>query len=94
MIEVYWQIESSEADWVEAELKQMVLGYRCVFTDEDEASSTLGKSVTPPVVRQDLKIVFGRWGLLVYLHELEQFAADWRAYQSDACYSDEEGEVC
>jgi len=94
MIEVFRQTESDEADWVEAELKEMVLGYQCVIIDEAKAASELGRSVTLPAVRQDGKIFYGRQDLLSFLRDLEQFAVDWRAFQSDACYLDKDGEVC
>lgn len=94
MIQVYRRADSREADWVEAELRAMVLGYQRVIVDGENAASELGAGVTLPAVCQDGKIVHGQQELLRYLQELERFAADWRAFQSDSCYIDEDGEVC
>jgi hypothetical protein len=94
MIQVYRRAESQEADWVEGELRAMVLGYERVILDADRAAAELGAAVTLPAVRQDGRLVHGQQELLKYLRELERFAAEWRAFQSDSCYIGEDGEVC
>jgi hypothetical protein len=94
MIEVYRQAESLEADWVEAGLRELVLGYRRVVVEEPGQAPELGGDVALPAVRHDGRVISGRQALLAYLQELERFTADWRKFQGDACYIDEDGEVC
>lgn len=86
MIEVIRAAESAEADWVEAELRELVLGYERVVVALGEVDFPL------PAIRQDGRLVSGREGLLQALKELELMAEAWRRFQSDACYVDDEGE--
>ena len=84
MIELWRARESQEADWVEAGLKELVLGYERVVTDEQSA---FGLSL--PVLRHDERLVSGSAALQAYLVELEELAEAWRRFQSDSCYAAE-----
>jgi hypothetical protein len=50
--------------------------------------------VTLPVIRENSRLISGKESLLAYLDELEKLVEDWRRFQSDACYIDEDGELC
>ena len=94
MIEVFREAESSQGDWVEAELKEMVLGYERVVTTPEAARQILGPSHSLPALKNGDRIASGQEGLMAYLKELESLAREWRAFQGDWCYVDDQGEVC
>jgi hypothetical protein len=94
MIEVFREEESKQADWVEAELQEMVLGYERVITTPEEARNTLGSQHSLPAIKNGEQIASGKEGLMVYLKELEGLARQWRAFQGDWCYVDDQGDVC
>ncbi len=94
MIELFLPSEAAEAGWVEAALKDMVVGYERVELAPDEVETALGMQVALPAIRHDARIISGQEDLMAYLQELEHLVEDWRRFQSDACYIDEDGEVC
>jgi hypothetical protein len=94
MIELFLTPGDSEAAWIEAGFKEMVLGYRRVELLPEQVEAVLGKPLSLPVVRHDERLICGREDLLAYLQELERLAEDWRRFQTDACYIDDDGEVC
>ena len=93
MIELYREQTSPEADWVEAELKDMVLGYALHIITPAEMPEAL-KTATLPVLRDGEKMASGRDDLMTYLKELEKFAEEWRLFQSDSCYIREDRRNC
>jgi hypothetical protein len=94
MIEVFREEQSPQGDWIEAELREMVLGYERVVTTPEEACHALGPQHTLPAIRNGERIASGKGDLMVYLKELEALAHQWRAFQGDWCYVDDQGEVC
>ena len=94
MIEVFREEQSSQGDWIEAELREMVLGYERVVTTRGEARRLLGPEHSLPAIKNDERIASGRENLIAYLKELEDLAREWRAYQGDWCYVDDRGETC
>lgn len=94
MIELFFTPGDEEVVWVEAALKEMVVGYERVELAPEDAESTLGKQVDLPAIRHDERLISGREGLLAYLNELERLVEDWRRFQADACYIEENGDVC
>jgi hypothetical protein len=87
LIELWRAKNSQEADWVEAGLKELVLGYDRIVT---EAETAFGLPL--PVLRHDGRLVSGSAALQAYLVELEDLAEAWRRFQGDSCYVDEKGE--
>jgi hypothetical protein len=94
MIEVFREAESPQGDWVEAELQDMVLGYKRVLTTPEEARHALGAGYSLPAIKDGERIASGKEELQVYLKELETLARQWRAFQGDWCYVDDQGDVC
>jgi hypothetical protein len=94
MIEVFREEESAQGDWIEAELREMVLGYERALTTPEEARTTLGPQHSLPAIKNGERIASGKDDLIVYLKELEGLARQWRAFQGDWCYVDDQGEVC
>jgi hypothetical protein len=94
MIEVFREAESAQGDWIEAELREMVLGYERVVTTAEAARLALGSQHSLPAIKNGERIASGKEELLAYLKELENFARQWRAFQGDWCYVDDQGEIC
>ena len=94
MIELFRTEQSQTADWVEAGLRELVVGYRKTVTTSLQAADIFGPQVTLPVIRENGRLISGKESLLAYLDELEKLVEDWRRFQSDACYIDEDGELC
>ena len=94
MIEVFREAESAQGDWIEAELREMVLGYDRVVTTPEAARLVLGPQHSLPAIKNGERIASGKEELMAYLKELEKFAHQWRAFQGDWCYVDDQGEVC
>ena len=94
MIEVYREAESEQGDWVEAELRDMVLGYERVITTSEDARRALGLQRSLPAIKNSERIASGKDELIAYLKELEGLAHEWRAFQGDWCYVDDQGEGC
>lgn len=94
MIELFLTPGDTESAWIEAGLKEMVLGYRRVELLPEQVESVLGRPISLPALRHDERLVSGREDLLAYLQKLEQLVEEWRRFQADACYIDEDGKVC
>jgi hypothetical protein len=94
MLEVFREEESAQGDWIEAELREMVLGYERVITTPEAARRALGPQHSLPAIKNGERIASGKAELMVYLKELESLAREWRAFQGDWCYVDDQGEVC
>ncbi|NJN44747.1 MAG: hypothetical protein HC806_08535 [Anaerolineae bacterium] len=94
MIQVFREIDSPEADWVEAELKEMVLGYERIITTSTEISQIVGGKLPLPVLRDGDRVASGREDLMQFIKDLRVLAAEWRLFEGDWCYVDENGETC
>lgn len=94
MLEVFREEISPEGDWVEAELREMVVAYDRVILTPTEAVERFGETVSLPILRDGARMASGEATLKQFLRDFEKFAAQWRLFQGDFCYVDEEGETC
>ena len=94
MIEVFREEESAQADWIETELREMVLGYERVLTTPEEARTRLGPQHSLPAIKNGDRVASGKEDLMLYLKELEGLAHQWRAFQGDWCYVEDQGDIC
>ena len=94
MIEVFREEESAQGDWIEAGLHEMVLGYERVITTPEKVRHVLGPQHSLPAIKNGDRIASGKGELIACLKELEGLAREWRAFQGDWCYVDDQGEVC
>ena len=94
MIELFRESQSAEADWVEASLREMVLSYARVITTPAEIVHQFGSNLPLPILRDGNRIAVGRENLMKFLKDLEKFAAQWRMFEGDWCYVDDDGETC
>lgn len=93
MIKLYREEKSERADMIEAEFRDMVLGYDRVILDKEDAARKFGRETTLPVITNNEKTVSGD-DIPVYIRELKQLMRDWQMFQGDYCYVDDEGETC
>jgi hypothetical protein len=87
MIQILREKVSPKADAIEAEFRELVLAFDRVIT-MPEAGPSL------PAIRDGERVVSGEAGIAAYLNELKIFVRDWRMFEGDYCYVDEDGEVC
>lgn len=94
MITVFREAQSQPADIVEAELRDMVVGFERVTLTPKEVPARLGADVGLPAIQDGARIISGNAELHTYLKELADFYHDWHMYQGDACYIYDNGESC
>ena len=92
MIKMYREEKSAYADTLEAEFRDLVLGYDRVVIDAKEAVQAFGADVSLPVLTDNARIVSGDQ-IPAYIKELTQLIHSWRRFQSDCCYIDDDGET-
>lgn len=93
MIVLYREEKSLQADAIEAEFRELVLGYERVVIESARAREMFGEGHALPIIQNNERVVSGD-SARVYLNELEKLTHDWRIFQDDSCYVDEDGEVC
>lgn len=93
MIKLYREAHSPQADAIEAEFRDMALGYERVVIETKEAATLFGVGISLPVLTNNERVVSGA-DIPAYLRELAKLWRDWQLFQGDYCYVDEDGEVC
>jgi glutaredoxin len=77
---------------IEEELKELVIAHRVINIEKAAADINKNYSDIPlPFIEDDGKIISGFEEMQRYLEELKKFISLWRKYQTDACYTDNEG---
>lgn len=92
MIVLYREEKSPQADTIEAEFREMVLGYDRVVIEPSQARAMFG-GLSLPVIRNNERVVSGA-DIPPYLKELEKLMRDWQMFQGDYCYVDDDGASC
>lgn len=85
MIVLYRAQHSPRADGIEERLQHLAVGYRVEILSNEAADR--------PVI-WDQRRIEGEPALSRYLEDLEKFVAEWRKFESDACYLEDDGTVC
>jgi hypothetical protein len=93
MIKLYRQAHNPQADAIEAEFRELALGYERVVIEQKEAVKLFGKETALPVLTDNERVVSGG-DIPAYLKELANLWRNWQLFQGDYCYVDDEGEVC
>ena len=94
MIEFYRPADCGECEEIEAALQDMVVAHRVIVVDPAQQPARLPADTPLPALVDNGQVFSGRAALAEHLRALEKIVADWRRFQSDACYLDDEGEVC
>lgn len=92
MIELIRTRDSAEGAAVEDKLRELVVAHR-VTTVEPGQPSPLNGTPLPAIVDAG-RVVSGQDNLETYLAELGAEIEEWRRYQVDACYIDDNCETC
>lgn len=90
MITLYREKGSAPGAALELALRELVVAHE--VADAAPGALPAGIPRLPAIVDGD-RLVYGE-ALPGYLAELERELTEWRKYQVDACYINEEGEVC
>ena len=93
MIKLYRQENSPQADAIEAEFHDLILGYDRVVIAEQDAQQMFGEGTSLPVITNNERIVSGE-KISAYLNELRELMSDWQEYQGDSCYVNDKGKTC
>lgn len=88
MIKLYREEVSPEADAIEAEFRELVLGYDKVVVG---SASGLFEGRSLPVITDNERVVSGV-EIQPFIKELEKLVQDWQLFQGDFCYVDEDGD--
>ncbi len=93
MIVLYRQEKSAEGTALELALRELVAAHRVeLVRPEHPLPAPLDGKRLPAIVDGE-RVVYGD-ALPGYLAELAHELAEWRKYQVDACYVDDDGETC
>ena len=84
MIEFYRDKKCKRCDFIEKELKDMVLAYH---------ANNLEVSGFKPEIVQGHRVIMGHENLLKYVDELHDTIELWRKFEGDTCYCDEDGNI-
>lgn len=93
MIKLYREKNSAQADAIEAEFRELVLGYDRVVVDPKEAMQLFDAETALPVIKNNERVVSGDQ-IPAYIKELTQLMHSWQLFQGDYCYVDDDGETC
>jgi len=94
MIELYRHVACETCAEIEESLKEMVIAHKVITVEDGRSVSALPAQTRLPALKEKEKIVSGPEQVALYLKELQKFVTDWRKFQSDACYIDDDGSVC
>ncbi len=89
MIRLFRKENSPQADAIEAEFHDMLLGYDRVVIPEKDAKQKFGADTNLPVITNNEKSVSGE-----EIPESQQLMRDWQRFHGDSCYVDDSGENC
>lgn len=93
MIKIYREEDSSQADRIEAEFQDVLLGYDRVILSPADAERRFGAVHSLPIITNNEKVVSGE-DIPAYIRELQNLMRDWQAFQGDWCYVNDMGDVC
>jgi hypothetical protein len=93
MIKLYREENCPQADIIEAEFRELMLGYDRVVIEKKDAAQLFGATTTLPVITNNERVVNGE-GIPAYIKELTQLMREWQLFQGDYCYVDDNGESC
>jgi hypothetical protein len=93
MIKLYREEKSAPADAIEAEFRELVLGYDRVVIESEDSAQRFGVETALPVITNNERVVSGDQ-IPAYIKELTRLMREWQLFQGDYCYVDEDGEIC
>ena len=92
MIKLFREETSPQADIIEAEFRDIVLGYDRTLLTPQDAANLFGAGTTLPVITNNKRIVSGET-IPAYLKELRQLMHSWQLFQNNTCCALDDEEV-
>lgn len=90
MIELYCLVDCPACAEIEAALKEMVLAYNVIAVADRAELTTVPPETPLPAIKDKGEIISGGEAIRAHLKMLAAFVNEWRKYQSDSCYVDED----
>lgn len=94
MIELYRPADCSACADLETALRELVIAHRVIVVEANQTPAELGPDIPLPALKENGQIVYGPEAIAAYMRDLERFVVNWRRFQSDSCYIDDEGQTC
>lgn len=94
MIKFYHEEDCKNCREIEDKLKELVLAHQVIIVGSVKENDNLPDALSLPVLADDNRLISGSEAIQEHLQKLEKFVREWRKYQSDVCYVDEDGEIC
>ncbi len=94
MIELYRPVDCPDCTKFEETLRELVIAHKIITLEPGQFAATLTPGTPLPAIKDEGQIITGQAAIDAYLVDLEKIVADWRRFQSDACYIDDDGGVC
>ena len=94
MIYVYKPTNCADCANIEETLKELVVAHKIITLQPGQQTDALTPDTPLPAIKDQGEIITGKAEIAVYLLKLEKIVADWRRFQSDACYVDEDSGIC
>jgi hypothetical protein len=99
MITLYRVAGCDPCDEVQEVLRDLVVAHQVVNLEEDQAQPpvVLEDALTTeklPIIADGDRLISGDEALRDYLADLTREIEQWRKFQMDACYIDDDGEIC
>ena len=93
MIKLYREKSSLQADAIESEFQDVLLGYDPVIVTPLEAMQRFGGEHSLPLITDNEKVVSGE-ELPSYVNELRELMRSWLLRFGGICYVDDDGKGC
>ena len=94
MIELYQTEESPAGDRIAEALRELVLAHKVITVTPGTAPEGLPAGITLPALRDQGQLITGAEAIQAHLRQLERIAQEWRKYQADACYVENNDGIC
>ena len=94
MIEFYRPAHCPDCYKIEEALKELVVAHKIITLEPGQTAADLTPHTPLPAIKDEGQVITGRAAIDAYLTDLEKVVADWRRFQGDACYIDDNGDVC
>jgi glutaredoxin len=94
MIELYRSEDCPACADIEATLQELVVAHRVIIVAKGQKPADLSPDISLPVIKENGQLICDAAGVAVYLRELERFVINWRRFQSDSCYINDDGQIC
>jgi glutaredoxin len=94
VIELYRPVHCPDCTKIEETLKELVVAHKIITLEPGQFAAELTPNTPLPAIKYEGQIIAGQVAIDAYLVDLEKIVADWRRFQSDACYIDDDGNVC